>query len=180
MHTNGVLPIVIIILAIVMTIIGLLTSASAKQFYKRVSLKSKLKKISPYIIEDLDLNHLGDVISISKYGVYLIKTINTPGEYFGNDVKGNWTLKTKKSQKNVKNPVKMVINGTEIIKEKYGIKVEPVLIFNFGKTEGVSSKVLTTNKDIINFICKEEILSDEQINEYFTKLSDLKIKKLEK
>lgn len=180
MYTNGVLPVVIIILAIVMTVIGLLTSASARQFYKRVSLKSKLKKISPYIIEDLDLNHLGDIISVSKYGVYLIKVINTPGEYYGNDVKGNWTLKTRKNQRTVKNPVKMVINGTEIIKEKYGIKAEPAMIFNFGNTEGVSSKILTTNKDIINFICKNEILNDEQVNEYFTKLGDLKIKKLEK
>ena len=83
MYTNGVLPVVIIILAIVMTVIGLLTSASARQFYKRVSLKSKLKKISPYIIEDLDLNHLGDIISVSKYFSFILSSlIKILGRYF--------------------------------------------------------------------------------------------------
>lgn len=160
---------------LVLFIVGLLTSANARAFYTKIAIESKLKKIGGKLIVALDDDERYNYMLISKYGVSIIKVIFIPGEYFGSDKQANLTLINKGRKKTIKNPIKPVEEWSNKLKNEHNINNKYCVIFKSSFISGLKSNAIVKQNALDKFIIGEEIYSEEEINEIYSKL--VKIKK---
>lgn len=168
------MPWIILGVCLVLFLVGIFTGPNARFFYARKGLESKMKKISDKIIVDPKLDHKADYILVSKYGVVLIKMINTSGEYFGSEKQNTWTLISKGKKSTIKNPIRMTEEAKEVLKSEYNIESKVCLIFNFGFTKGINSNCVIKARDLAEYVGNKEIYTDDEVNEIYNNLSKLK------
>lgn len=128
-------------------------------------LNNEYKVINDVMIKTEDgKTHQIDHIVISKYGIFVIETKQLNAYIIGNDYDKNWTYKTKKGMRYIKNPVHQNYGHVLALKE----------ILNIEENKFISIVCITSN-------AKLRITSDKvvSINRLLEKIKSYNIKKLD-
>lgn len=132
------------------------------------------------MINDQGKSRQIDHIAITEYGVFVIETKNYSGTIYGKEKSTEWKQYLHRQSYSFKNPIHQNYGHTQIVKQVIDneeILVEPIVVFlNRCKLKvQTKSKVLYDTQLVRYIISKQQILTEDKINEIYNLIIENRI-----